>query len=64
MAKNKPELLRTDPAICPPELAQLIDDCFAFNPRERPSSGEIMKLLAQMIRVHCPDIVRLTRRAR
>lgn len=56
MAKNKPDLLAVDPASCPYELAQLIDDCFASNPRERPSSGEVMKLLAQLIRLHTPHM--------
>jgi hypothetical protein len=39
----------------PPELLSLIAECFATNPRERPSSGDVMKACAQMIRVHFPD---------
>jgi hypothetical protein len=56
MAKNRPSLPAVDPASCPPELVTLLDDCFSFNPRERPSSGEVMKLMAHMMRTHLPEI--------
>jgi hypothetical protein len=56
MAKNRPPLPPVDPDSCPHELATLLDDCFSFNPRERPSSGEVMKLMAHMMRTHLPEI--------
>src|SRR5512147_3016866 len=37
MAKNRPPLPPVDPVNCPHELVTLLDDCFSFNPRERPS---------------------------
>lgn len=55
MAHNKPALPAVDPETCPHELVQLIDDCWAHNPRERPSSGEVMKLVAQMMRMYLQD---------
>lgn len=54
MEDNRPPLPAVDPHHCPLELVQLIDDTWATNPRERPSSGEIMKRLAQLIRVYVP----------
>ncbi|WIA30082.1 hypothetical protein OEZ86_000177 [Tetradesmus obliquus] len=54
MEDNRPPLPAVDPRHCPLELVQLIDDTWATNPRERPSSGEIMKRLAQLIRVYVP----------
>jgi hypothetical protein len=54
MSKNKPALPAEDPATCPRELLTLLDDCLSFNPRERPSSGEVMKLCAHMIRTYLP----------
>jgi hypothetical protein len=56
MEDNRPPLPPVDPLHCPLELVQLIGDTWATNPRERPSSGEIMKRLAQLIRVYVlPD---------
>lgn len=55
MAHNKLPLPAADPTTCPQELVGLLDDCFSSNPKERPSSGEVMKLLAHMIRTHLPD---------
>ncbi len=55
MAKNKLELPPVNPDSCPYELASLLDDCFSSNPRERPSSGEVMKLMAHMMRTHLPE---------
>jgi hypothetical protein len=54
MEDNRPPLPPVDALRCPLELVQLISDCWATNPRERPSSGEIMKRLAQLIRVYVP----------
>lgn len=56
MAKNKPPLPAIHPGSCPHELVTLLDDCFSFNPKERPSSGEVMKLMAHMIRTHLPEM--------
>jgi hypothetical protein len=56
MAKNRPPLPPVDPDSCPHELVTLLEDCFSFNPRERPSSGEVMKLMAHMMRTHLPEI--------
>jgi hypothetical protein len=56
MAKNRPPLPHVHPDSCPNELVTLLDDCFSFNPRERPSSGEVMKLMAHMMRTHLPDV--------
>lgn len=55
MAQNKPQLPPVDPATCPHELVSLLADCLSFNPRERPSSGEVMKSMAHMMRVHLPE---------
>eukprot|EP00878_Enallax_costatus_P003783 GHUV01003999.1.p1 GENE.GHUV01003999.1~~GHUV01003999.1.p1 ORF type:complete len:186 (+),score=40.57 GHUV01003999.1:135-692(+) len=55
MQGNRPELPPSDPGRCPPELSQLITDCWAANPKERPSSGEVMKALAHMIRIYVPE---------
>lgn len=54
MVKAKPALPAEDPSTCPHELLTLLDDCLSFNPRERPSSGEVMKLCAHMMRTYLP----------
>jgi hypothetical protein len=51
MSNNRPSLPPISGDSCPAELAQLMSDMWAANPRERPSSGEVMKALAQMVRV-------------
>jgi len=51
MSNNRPPLPPINANSCPAELAQLMSDMWAANPRERPSSGEVMKALAQMVRV-------------
>eukprot|EP00775_Hariotina_reticulata_P006455 gene6455-6684_t len=54
MSNNRPPLPPISATSCPPELAQLMVDMWAADPRERPSSGEVMKALAQMVRVMMP----------
>ncbi len=56
MAKNKLPLPSVSPSSCPQELVTLLDRSFSFNPRERPSSGEVMKLIAHMMRTHLPEL--------
>lgn len=54
MARNAPPLPPPGPD-APPELLALIQECLAYNPKERPSSGEAMKSLAHMLRLLCPE---------
>jgi hypothetical protein len=54
MAKNAPPLPAADPTTCPNDLVALLRDCLLHNPRERPGSGEVMKRIAHMLKIHCP----------
>eukprot|EP00879_Flechtneria_rotunda_P007768 GHRR01008141.1.p1 GENE.GHRR01008141.1~~GHRR01008141.1.p1 ORF type:complete len:486 (+),score=123.48 GHRR01008141.1:1274-2731(+) len=48
IAGNRPPLPAADPHKCPAKLAKLIDDCWAQNPKDRPTSREVRDLLQQL----------------
>ena len=43
--KNERPELPSNPALCPAELATLIQECWQPEPKHRPSTGEIIKSL-------------------
>jgi len=45
----------TIPADCPPELAQLIRDCWQSNPRDRPNFEESVEILSNLMQNMFPE---------
>lgn len=52
MNGSRPPLPPPDPARHPAELLALISELWAANPRERASSGEVLKAIAHMMRLY------------
>ncbi len=50
LRQERPELPE-HPERCPPDLGALVRDCWKHDPRDRPSTGEVVKLLSIIIKV-------------
>jgi serine/threonine protein kinase len=51
VVRNERPDLPSNPERCPPDLASLINDCWKQDPRDRPSTGEIVKLISLIMKV-------------